>query len=141
MDVSEKAKELFKTGLNCAQAVSMALAPSVDLSEDTAKALSAAFGGGVARMHSEICGAVSGMLIAIGAAHPEMSKTEVYALSRQAIEEFRAENGSINCGELLAGVTKDNSPIASPRTDEYYKKRPCADLVKSAAEIAPKYLK
>ena len=48
---------------------------------------------------------------------------------------FREENGSIVCGELLSGVGADNSPLPSPRTGEYYKKRPCAELVKCAAEI------
>ena len=49
MDYSGKAEELFRSGLSCAQAVSMALAPKVGLDENTVKAISAPFGAGFAR--------------------------------------------------------------------------------------------
>ncbi len=133
------ARENFNAGMNCSQAVIVALAEDVGLSEDTAKAIACPFGGGFSRKR-EVCGAVSGMLMAIGLAHPEMNKMEMYAYARKAMDEFSEKTGSIICRELLVGITSDDTPIPSPRTEEYYKKRPCAELVEIATAIAEKYI-
>lgn len=133
------ARENFNAGMNCSQAVIVALAEDVGLSKDTAKAIACPFGGGFSRKR-EVCGAVSGMLMAIGLAHPEMNKMEMYAYARKAMDEFSEKTGSIICRELLVGITSDDTPIPSPRTEEYYKKRPCAELVEIATAIAEKYI-
>lgn len=65
MKRSEKAKELFGKGYNCAQAVLCAFADECGMDEDTAYRLSSSFGGGLGRMR-EVCGAVSGMSMAAG---------------------------------------------------------------------------
>ena len=62
---SEKARELFKTGLNCSQSVVAAFADVLGLSEQTAARLSAGLGGGVGRQR-EVCGAVSGAAMVLG---------------------------------------------------------------------------
>lgn len=133
-----EATELFRSGLSCAQAVSMALAPEVGLDVNAVKALSAPFGAGFARSR-EVCGAVSGMLMIIGYAHPDLDKREIYALSRKAMEEFRETMGSYICREILKSAT-DTSVTPSERTPEYYAKRAsCIDCVTTAAAIADKY--
>ncbi|MEQ8197322.1 MAG: hypothetical protein ABRQ27_04885 [Clostridiaceae bacterium] len=38
-------------------------------------------------------------------------------------------------------IVKSESHIPEARTDEYYKKRPCAELVGDAAEIMHEYIK
>lgn len=139
MSKKDIAKENFNSGMNCAQAVIVALAEDVGMDKNVAKAIACPFGGGFARKR-EVCGAVSGMLMAIGLAHPEMDKMEMYTYARKAMDEFSAETGSIICRELLAGITSDDTPIPSPRTEEYYKKRPCAELVELATAIAEKYI-
>ena len=53
---------------------------------------------------------------------------------QQLVAQFEAENGSHTCGELL-GLLKGERPAPSPRTQAYYKARPCARLVESAARI------
>ena len=58
--------------------------------------------------------------------------------------ESKAENGSLICAEILGlnGYEKaKNSYVASERTAEYYKSRPCAAKVESAARIFAEYLK
>jgi len=53
------------------------------------------------------------------------------------------ENGSLICAEILGlkGHEKAASSYeASPRTAEYYKTRPCAAKVESAARIFADYL-
>ena len=61
-------------------------------------------------------------------------KAAHYAFIQTLADDFKKENGSIVCRELL-GLNADGSPVPAPRTAEYYKKRPCAELVGDAARI------
>lgn len=135
LEPREQAVELYRSGLNCAQSVAMSLADKVGLDPETIKAVSAPFGGGVARTRS-LCGAVTGMLMIIGAAHPEHSKAEIYALSRRAMDLFRERLGSITCADLLKDLNVDSSPTPSPRSEQYYAERPCGNIIATAVDIA-----
>ena len=144
---AQRAKALFLEGYNCAQAVAGAFAPEMGLSVDAAARLASGFGGGMGRMR-EVCGAVSGMTLAASAlrgyndpkAGPE--KTDTYAMIQELAGRFRAENGSIICRELLAkaGAAPTGGTAAEERTAEYYKKRPCPELVALAAQILEEWL-
>jgi hypothetical protein len=60
------------------------------------------------------------------------------------LAKSKQENGSLICAEILGinGHEKASSCyIASARTAEYYKSRPCAAKVESAARIFANYLK
>jgi C_GCAxxG_C_C family probable redox protein len=144
MSKADKAKELFEGGCNCAQAVFCAFRDETNLSEEDAMRLSAGFGGGMGRMR-EVCGAVSGMIMVLSnkfaATDPNdhEKKKELYALIQKASADFKDENGSIICRELLGLSEKTSDPNPEARTKEYYKKRPCSELVHCAAEIAEKY--
>ena len=148
MNRSQKAKELFESGYNCSQAVLLAFADKFGMDFQTAQKISATFGGGMGRMR-EVCGAVSGMLMVLGLATNEYApsdtakKAEQYKAVQQLANEFRKKNGSIICRDLL-GLSQSGEKISVPtpseRTDEYYKKRPCALLVQDAAEILENYL-
>ncbi len=144
MSKADKAKELFEGGCNCCQAVFCAFRDETNLSEEDALRLSAGFGGGMGRMR-EVCGAVSGMIMVLSNRfastdpNDREKKKELYALIQKASGEFREENGSIICRELLGLEEKTSDPNPEARTKEYYKKRPCSELVHCAAEIAEKY--
>ena len=142
----EKAGRLFKEGgYNCCQAVVIAYCDLFELDEKTAAALSSGFGGGMGRMR-EVCGSVSGMVMLSGLLCPadnpsdKAGRTANYALVQEVAGEFRNINGSIICRELL-GLDKKptegqvESPVPSDRTAEYYKKRPCEELVRISARI------
>ena len=151
IDIEErvaKARRLFKEGgYNCCQAVVLAYCDVLGLDEKTAASVTSGFGGGMGRMR-EVCGTVSGMTFLSGLICPaddpsiKSARTENYALVQEMTEEFRKINGSIVCRELLglvpmgsgAAAAKEN-PEPSDRTAEYYKKRPCEDLVGIAARI------
>ena len=89
----------------------------------------------------EVCGAVSGMFMAAnmiyGYSDPKAfeEKKQNYAVIQKLAEEFKKENGSIICRELLGLAKPEGTHIPEKRTEEYYKKRPCGELVKSAVEI------
>ena len=137
---SDKARELFKSGYNCAQAVFMAYCDIFDVEPHFAATISAPFGGGMGRMR-EVCGAVSGMTMVAGFLSPNslpndnLNKQNCYATVQDLAEKFRHENGSIVCRELLGLAQQKDNPIPSPRTEEYYKRRPCAEYVAIAARI------
>lgn len=146
-ECSEKGREarsLFEQGYNCAQSVLLAYASECGLSRETALRLSSPFGGGMGRLR-EVCGAVSGMLMAAGLLYgysdpkDAAAKRETYRLTQELARRFREENGSIVCRELLGGQGRDSSPVPSERTETYYKKRPCPELVECAANILDQY--
>ena len=95
----------------------------------------------------EVCGAVSGMVLVLnmlygtGNTGDKNAKDSHYARIQSVANAFKAECGSIVCRELLGLDKKAPTPAESEaRTPEYYKKRPCADMVALAAEILEKYL-
>lgn len=142
----ERARELFKEGYNCSQAVFGAFAEELGMSFETAVLISSSFGGGMGRLR-EVCGAVSGMFMAAGLAFgttditDHKAKSDHYALIQSLASEFKEQNGSIICRELLGlSEKKPDVPVPEKRTEEYYKKRPCAELCADAAEIFAKKL-
>lgn len=145
MNKGEQAKELFLKGHNCAQAVFCTFAPELGIDEKTALALSACFGGGLGRQR-EVCGAVSGMCMALSMRYApkdptdQAAKAAFYARIQDVCNCFKQENGSIICRELLGLPPGPQSPVPEPRTAAYYQHRACADKVKSAAAILEKYL-
>ena len=70
----------------------------------------------------------------------QQEKKEHYALIQRLAEAFREENGSIVCRELLGLEHKKDDPTPAVRTAEYYRKRPCSEMVKSAVSILEKEL-
>ena len=135
---AEQAKSYFTQGYNCAQSVYMAFADLFGMDTKQAAIIAAPLGGGMGRLR-EVCGACSASFLVAGLANPcdnptdTKSKKECYAMVQRLAERFREENGSIICRELLGLGEKKESPTPSPRTTEYYKKRPCAELVYLAA--------
>lgn len=145
VDYGTKAKELFLSGYNCAQAVVCAFADKTGLEDSLAKRLSSSFGGGMGRLR-EVCGAVSGMFIVIGILYgyeeieDQAAKAKHYARIQELAGRFSDENGSIICRELLGLEQKRSTPEPELRTAEYYQKRPCPEKVASAARILAEYL-
>jgi len=143
MDHGMKAAQLFLGGYNCAQSVAVAFCDVTGLEEDFAAKLASSFGGGMGRMR-EVCGAVSGMLMVAGLLYgyetpgDDVSKKEHYVRVQELAGKFREQVGSIVCREILKNPPSDPNP--SPRTEEYYAKRPCARMVMLAGQILDAYI-
>ena len=143
MDHGMKAAELFLSGYNCAQAVAAAFGDLTGLDEKTAAKMASCFGGGMGRMR-EVCGAVSGMLMVAGVLYgyddPKATKEkrELYAQVQAMAGQFREELGSIVCRDLLKNPPSDPNP--TPRTEQFYKDRPCARMVATAARIMDAFI-
>lgn len=144
MDHEYLAADLFLNGSNCAQAVLLAFGDVTGLEPALAAKLSSSFGGGLGRLR-EVCGAVSGMLMVAGLLYgydnpgeEDAAKKTHYQLVQELCSRFREETGSIICREILKNPPSDPNP--SPRTAEYYKTRPCAKMVMTAARILDEYI-
>ena len=141
---AETAMNYFSEGYNCSQAVFLTFADQCGLDKETALKISSSFGGGMGRLR-EVCGAVSGMFMTAGLLYgytdPEdyEAKKEHYRFLQELASEFKKKNHSIICRELLGLESSDNY-VPEKRTNEYYKKRPCKELVGDAAEIMGNYI-
>ncbi len=143
----EQAMANFAAGYNCCQAVLLAFSDFTGLETELASTIAAPLGGGMGRLR-EVCGAVSGMFLVSGFLTDGASdianreaKKQCYATVQGLASEFRASNGSIICRELLSSdVVSDKSSVPAERTAEYYKKRPCKELVGDAARIVAEYI-
>ena len=143
---ADKATEYFKSGYNCAQAVAMAFSDLLDMDEKTAARLTSGFGGGVGRLR-EVCGSVLGMTFVMSALYgyddtsDYEAKKRIYADIQSLANKFKEENGSLVCRELL-GLSPMSAPSPAPekRTEEFYKKRPCAELVYISARNLEEYI-
>ena len=136
-------------GYGCCQSVVAAFADLYGLDEEMALRISAGFGGGVGRMRM-MCGTCSALVILAGLEKGQTlgedreGKAACYQLVRELLDTFKQRNGSIICAEILGIDGHEKAPcsyVASERTAEYYKKRPCAAKVESAARIFANYLK
>ena len=143
MERAHYAAELFLEGYNCAQAVCIAFCDLTGFTKEQAAKMASAFGGGMGRMR-EVCGAVSGMFMVLGQLYgydnsdADSHKKELYHQVQALAEQFKAQNGSIICREILKNPATDPNP--SPRTAEYYAKRPCARMVMTAAKLMDEFI-
>jgi len=127
MNIEEKALEMHACGFNCAQCVLSSLSEYTKLDEKTALAISAGFGGGL--RSGEVCGAISGGVMALGLAFPftdggnAESKQKIAALAAELVSKAKEEYGSVRCAEL------------KPRLIS------CGELIKKLAEITEEMIK
>ena len=143
MENVQRAEALFASGFNCAQSVLAAYAPQLGLLEEVALKLCSPFGSGA--RNGELCGAVSGALMALGLQYGydtmnEEEKQRVCALAVEFTTRFREENGSIRCEELLGYDVKKPEEMKVVREKQLFETF-CPKLVKSAAEILEQLLK
>ncbi len=144
---AQKAMELFKDGYNCSQAVIGSWCNDLGLDFDTAIMISAGFGGGMGRMR-EVCGACTGAFMVLslkyGYNNPKDTdrKKILYGKIQEFANRFKQENGfdSIICRELLGLPSGASVPTPERRTDSYYKKRPCAELVGISSQLLCEFI-
>ena len=141
-----RAMDLFRQGFNCSQSVFASVADLYGIADEAlALRLSASFGGGIGRMR-QTCGAACGMFLLAGLdtgstrGDDREGKAHNYAVVQQLAEQFRQENGSLICAELLGLKKPEGTHEPEARTAAYYQKRPCAMMVETAARLFARYL-
>ena len=146
-----RARDYFLQGFNCCQAVLLAFSDVLEANRQATPELltviGSGFGGGFARLR-EVCGSFSACTMLAGFMLPANEKdmqtrTANYALVQEMAAAFRERNGgSIVCAELLGMKDRHpEGPAPSARTAEYYRKRPCPEIIRNAATIAAEKMK
>lgn len=102
----DKALDYHADGYNCAQSVLAALGKYTGMDEKTALAVSCGFGGGL--RSGEVCGAISGAVMALGLCFPyndsadAASKARIAELAKSCVETCGQVCGGVTCRDLLA---------------------------------------
>lgn len=146
MTRKEIAMQSFLDGYNCSQCMILAFEDLITIDLETALKIASPFGGGMGRLR-EVCGSVSGMFMILGfirgyhAPEDYEGKKALYEHIQELAKRYEDANGSIICRDLLGLTEKHQEATPEKRTAEYYKTRPCAEKIGSAAEILETYLK
>lgn len=139
-DRTEAAVSKFVAGYNCAQSVVYAFCDDLHLEKDLALKIACGFGGGMGRKE-EVCGAVTGGVIVLGAKYgrgenDEKPVTELtYQKTRDLIDQFTRQHGTFICRGLLGGCD-----LTSAEGQKYFKEndlsnKVCKQCVQSVVEI------
>lgn len=105
MNHVETALNLFKSKFHCSQAVFAAFSEELGLSEEQALKIGSCFGSGMRK--GEVCGACTGALMVLGLkyGHSKVgdieSKLKVDEVTDKFLDNFKLENGSYLCNDLL----------------------------------------
>ena len=140
----ERAIALFNSGCNCAQATLLAFKDRIGADEKLLLRVASDFGGGMSGTR-ETCGAVTGMLMALGLikGYDDVTDTEhkhrLYAEGRELIDDFTAEFGTVNCGVLSGEVARKFKADPHPVVGEGMY-RPCTAFVAYAAALLEAHL-
>ena len=135
----DQAVAYFNQHFNCAQAVFTSFALEFGIDEKTALKIATGFGGGARK--GEMCGAVSGALMALGLkyghCHGENldEKHQAYQITEIFMNRFIALNGTVVCRELLGyDISKKEDKTKIKELDLF--KKVCPKMIRCAAQIA-----
>ncbi|MGD0517315.1 MAG: C-GCAxxG-C-C family protein [Thermoguttaceae bacterium] len=140
---SEVALEKFIEGYNCAQSVFYCFCDDLQFDKNTALKLACGFGAGMGRKE-EVCGAVTGGIIILGAKYgrgenADRSATELtYKKTRELMDRFAAKHGTFICRQLLGGceLTTEDGRKHYKENDLFNKVcKPCVQNVVEILEI------
>ena len=119
-EFESEALSLMNSGLNCAESVLLAYARH--LNPGAAKMvprMATCFGGGVGRSFTDICGALSGAVMALGLAHgrdePGLPTDRAQTLAGEMRQRFIDAHGASSCGQLLAAFGPQENMAACKR--------------------------
>ena len=140
----EKAKDLFGRKFHCSQAVFAAFAEELGITEKQALKIGACLGSGMRK--GEVCGACTGALLALGLKFGQADESDIQSrlktneVTDSFLAEFKKENGSYMCKELLGCDLSTQEGIAMAVEKKLFTEF-CPKMVESATKIAEDILK
>jgi C_GCAxxG_C_C family probable redox protein len=136
----EESISVLNQRYNCAQAIFSVYGQSLGVERETCLKITSVFGGGIDRT-GNVCGAVTGALMAIGLKYGEKQTMEPlgsHGAAGEFIEKFRERNGTIICKKLI-----NHDLLTKEDIDHAFKTgalNNCPRFVKDAAEILEQML-
>lgn len=134
---------LFEQGFNCAQAVIAHCAEELGMDEEEALKIASGFGGG---MHlAEVCGCVTGSLMALGLKYgvnepnDNVGKEIMRSKTEEFLSKFKEGNGAHRCKDLLGldiSIPEEKLMVA----EEGLIAKNCPGFVCSACDILDELL-
>lgn len=140
----ERAVACFKEGFSCSQAVFSVFAEAEGLTREPALKIAQPFGGGIAH-RGELCGAVTGGLLAIGLKHGRTrsedleSRDRTYRIVNEFMDRFRAIHGDLGCMGLLGVHLGTPEGLAAARAQGLFDTL-CPRFVETAATLLEEML-
>lgn len=134
----KKGVDCFRQSYNCCQAVLVAFEDLINLPKEVLYNIGAGLGGGFARTRN-LCGAVNAMGIVYGLIK-KTDKKQAYADLQIPIDRFIQKYKSINCRDILKGVTVTDGCVPEERTEQYYATRPCERVIEDAIKLISELL-
>lgn len=136
---TEKANELFGRKFHCSQAVFAAFAEEFGITQEQALKIGACFGSGMRK--GEVCGACTGALMVLGLKYGQCDETDIDSrlktneVTDRFLDEFKKENGSIICRELLGCDLCTEEGLKTALEKKLFTEF-CPQMVESATRIA-----
>lgn len=132
----DEAVQLFEGSYLCSQAVLTVFSEELGLSKENAFKIGACFGSGMRQ--GEVCGACTGALMALGLKYGE-NKPKCDEVSDKFFEEFKKENGSFICRDLLECDISTPEGVKQALDNNLFREV-CPKMVASAVEITEKIM-
>jgi C_GCAxxG_C_C family probable redox protein len=130
----------FSDGYNCAQSVFYSFCDDLRFDKNTALKMACGLGAGMGRKQ-EVCGAVSGGIIVIGAKYGRGEKDDrtatelTYAKTRELMDRFEKKHGTFICRELLNGCELTTEEGRKQFKENRLADSICRPCVRSVVEI------
>lgn len=137
---AEAAVEKFVSGYNCAQSVLYAFGPDLGLDTEAALKLTTGLGGGFGG-RGEVCGAVSGGVLALGlkfgrgAQQEKAIAQQAYRKTGELMAAFERVHGSCMCRTLLDGCDLRTPEGMQQFREEGLHQKVCVGCVRTVGEI------
>ena len=141
----EKAVAYFNEGYNCAESTLLALSDFLEIECRYIPRVAGGFGGGIGK-HGEICGALSGAIMALGIvfgrenAKDREGKEKMYGIAESFVLKFEREFRCIRCRDLT-GCNMLTPEGQKKMKDENIHDKVCSRLVAFGAEEASRIMK
>jgi len=130
----------FLKGYDCAQAVLYSFCDDLGLEKNSALKIACGFGGGMGSK-GEVCGAVTGGIMVIGAKYGRGEEDDrtatnlTFAKTRELMDQFTDKHGSYICRKLLNGCDLMTNEGRRVFNENDLKNEICVSCVKSVVEI------
>jgi C_GCAxxG_C_C family probable redox protein len=137
---TDVAVEKFLSGFNCAQSILYAFGPDLGLEGETALKVATGLGGGMGG-RGEVCGAVTGGILALGLKFGRGEKEEksvaqqAYPKTGELMAAFERAHGTCMCRTLLGGCDLRTPEGMKRFREEDLHHKVCVGCVRTAGEI------